>query len=150
MPTSGVYRFLKRRAKKEQSKAGNPKLVTIWVLDGSWKPEHKKFDGCPLFDHMAVMKSMNWRVKAYCAAIGVTSTDFMKRMVVDEEGIVQKIGKVKFGPDDSVEAYINVKRDTDENGNPTLSLVGYLTPPEDEDVEDDVEDDDVDDGADPF
>lgn len=149
LPPGGVYRWTLRRAKRGESGTGNPKLETIWLLDGSWKPDHKKYDGCPLWDHMAVVKSMNWRVKAYCAAIGVTSTDFMKRMVVDEENIVQKIGRVKFAPDDNtVEAYINVKRENDQDGNPRIVLVGYLTAPEDadEDVEEDVDDD----GGDPF
>jgi hypothetical protein len=151
LPTAGVYRWTLRRAKRGKSGQGNPKLETIWVLDGSWKPEHKKYDGCPLFDHMAVMKSMNWRVKAYCAAIGVTSTDFMKRMVVDEEDIVQKIGRLKYSPDDNdVAVYINIKREPDADGNPRIALVGYLTAPEETD--DDVDDDDDDEPGhgDPF
>lgn len=128
MPPRGVYRFVLKFAKEAQSQAGNPKLQMLWLLDGSWREGHSQFDGCPLWDNMPVMDNTLFRVKAYCAAIGVTSAEFLDQTVTDEEKQITKIGKVAFNnPKKPIVVYANVQLDT-SGDSPQLKLngTGYL------------------------
>jgi len=141
VPPSGVYRFRLQSMKVGESKSGNPKLMMIWKVDGSWQKGHKQYDGAPLFDHMPVTKSSAFRTKALCIALGVSSADFMGKMVADAEGYVTKIGKLAI--DDSITAFISVKKGNDEQYGERLTDPGYLAPPEDDDAADsDAEPDD--------
>jgi hypothetical protein len=110
-----VYRFKLIQLKQETSQGGNPKMRSGWELDGSWKPEHGKFNGAPLWDHMPVMSQTAWRVKALCLALGVTARDFYGKTVVDEDGIVTKLGPLVV-KDRAIYAYINVRIERDEAG----------------------------------
>lgn len=157
IPPRGVYRFKLRFSRKDKAKeSGNPKLVTLLVLDGSWKKDHKEFDGCPVWDHMPVSGKTAFRVRAYCDALNVTAEDFMGKMVIDDEGNVQKIGKLTVADKDLL-VYATVKPDKNPEYGERLQLVGYL-PFRDEDDEDadtdDADGDDTDDddesGDDPF
>lgn len=159
LPPAGIYRFKLRYSKKDQSKEGNPKLVTMLVLDGSYKPEHKKYDGCPLWEHMPVSKKTAFRVRAYCDALNIPAADFMSKMVVDDEGYVQKIGKLVIADKDLLVLVKVAVEKSDEYGD-RLGFGksgGYLPfkedDDEDEDAEGDGEDgdgDDTEDGEDPF
>lgn len=154
-PPKGVYRFKLRFSKKGKADSGNPKLTTLLVLDGSWKPEHRKYDGCPVWDHMPVTAKTAWRVRAYCDALNITSTEFMEKMVIDDEGNVQKIGKLKIADEDRL-VLVSVKPQKDEQYGERLVLAnGYLPFKEDddEDSDDDTDDDTDSDGdgeGDPF
>jgi hypothetical protein len=150
VPPSGVYRFLHQSSKKENSEAGNPKLRTIWKLDGSWKPEHKKYHGAPLFIHMPVTKSAAWRVKQFCDAIGVSYADFLTKMVVDDQNYVNKIGRVEI--DDELTVFINVRKGPDNNGNDRIEPLGggYLPVDDAEDAAEEGDGDDADTEEDPF
>lgn len=155
IPPKGIYRFKLRFSKKDKSKEGNPKLVSLLVLDGSWKPEHKQYDGCPLWEHMPVTGKTAFRVRAYCDALNIPSEDFMGKMVVDDEGNVQKIGKLKIADQDLL-VYVSVKPRNSEDYGPQLDFAGgYLPFKDDEDdsdadSDDSDDDDDADNDGDPF
>ena len=147
IPPNGVYRFKLRFSKKDVSSEGNPKLVNLLILDGSWKPEHKKYDGCPLWEHMAVTKKTAFRVRRYCDALNISAADFMGRMIIDDEGYVQKIGKLTIADEDRLILARVVCEKSDEYGD-RLGFGkngGYL--PFD-DGEDDDDDDDAESGDD--
>lgn len=150
MPKAGVYRFRLSSMKVGVSSSDNPKLVSIWHLDGSWKPDHKKYDGCPLFDHMPVTKETAWRSKALCAALGVSSVDFTNKVVKDADDNVTKIGKLTIDGDVVVYANVRVQKATGEYDE-RLQLAGYLAQPdEDEDEDTDSDDNDDSDESTPF
>lgn len=109
IPPSGIYRFKLRWSKKGLSEKKKPKLLSMLVIDGSYKAEHKQYDGCPFWDHMPVQKSTAFRVKAFCDALNVTSAEFLNKMVVDDEGYVQKIGKLKVADQDLL-VFLKVSR----------------------------------------
>ena len=155
-PPKGVYRFKLRFSKKDTAKdSGNPKLVSLLVLDGSWKPEHRQYDGCPVWDHMPVTTKTAWRVRAYCDALNITSADFMNKMVIDDDGNVQKIGKLKIADEDLL-VLVSVKPDKNaEYGERLVLANGYLPFKEDDDDDsdddsDDSDDDDAEGTGDPF
>lgn len=136
IPLSGLYRFVVKQMKQGESDAGNPKLTTILELDGTWKPEHKRYEGCPLFDHMPVIKSAAWRVKAFCEAFGISSKEFYNSVLTDEDGRITKLASA--GEPAGLEVYINVKHVAakgDWAEKIQLNGAGYL--PVDFDPEDD-------------
>lgn len=142
VPPAGLYRFEVAQMKQATSGAGNDKVVVLLKLDGSWKPEkHSKFNGCPVFDHLPVTKSAAWRVKALCDALGVTASDFIRNVVVDEEGVITKIGpKVIQGKKVLVYANTRVEPAQGEyDESLRLKGAGYL-PKADDAVEDSAED----------
>lgn len=146
IPPTGVYRFILRRLKTGESGEGNPKLIIMGILDGTWRPEHKKYDGCPFFDHLAVIQSQNFKVRALCDALGVTSKQFMTQTVEDEDNNVLKIGTLKI-KDEELLIYISVTKTNDPEYGEQLKPArggGYMPAPAD-DEDDAGEDDAVDD-----
>jgi hypothetical protein len=140
IPPSGLYRFVIKFIKKGESQSGNPKAQILLELDGSWKPKHKQYDGCPLWDNMPVMKSTGWRVAAFCDAIGATSKDFLSGMIVDEDKKVTKIGKV--GDPTGLLVYVNAKHEQAADGyGEQLRLNGAGYVPLDEAPEDEGDED---------
>jgi len=144
IPPSGIYQFKLRFAKKAQAQSGKPKLQILWLLDSTWKPsEHKKYDGCPLWDNMPVQKSTAWRIKAFCDALNITSAEFMNKMLVDDDGFVQKIGSLKIA-DTDLQVRIKVKFQDEDAEYPKsirLNGGGYLPFKEDEDEDPEPETD---------
>jgi hypothetical protein len=121
IPPGGVYRFRIRRFKYTEFGSGNQGFNNLFELDGSWKPNHEKYDGCPLWDRVVMTKAAASFAKAFAAALGVTSEDLVSRVVVDEDNVVTKIGKktIKEG----MPLYIAVKRGS-YNDEPRLETVG--------------------------
>lgn len=147
-PPSGIYRFKLRRSKVTESSTGKPMLSSVLLIDGTWKAEHKQYNGAPFFDHMTIEKSTAWRVKAFCDALNITAQEFMSKMVADDEGIVQKIGKLKIADEDLL-VMIKVKAVGAKNGyEAKLELVGYLPFKEEEESTDEADDDDDSDDSD--
>lgn len=109
IPASGVYRFRLARAKHITFGTGNQGLKVLLTLDGSWKPEHRKFDGCPCWVNVVNTKSAASFVKAFCDALGITSKEFLTSMVIDDDEVVQTIGRTKIA-DQNLLVYANVKR----------------------------------------
>lgn len=107
IPPGGVYRFRLKRVKKVSFSTKNQGLKVLCELDGSWKPEHAQFDGCPLWDQVVYTKSSAGFVKAFALAIGATSQDMIKAVVVDAEDVVTSIGPVKLDGENLV--YIAVR-----------------------------------------
>jgi hypothetical protein len=107
IPPGGVYRFKIKRIKFTEFNSGNQGYLVLMELDGSWKPAHRKFDGCPLWDRVTMTKAAANFAKAFAAGIGVSSADLISRTIVDEDGVVTKIGKVV--PEGKL-VYVSVKR----------------------------------------
>lgn len=150
IPPSGLYRFITKQMKVGRSQAGNPKLQTVLELDGTWKDNHKKYEGCPLFDNMPVMKSTDFRVRAFCDAYGITSKEFVTGIITDDDGKVTKLASA--GEPAGIEVYINVqKRAATDAYAEGLQLngTGYLPVDEVADDADDADGDDTDTDA-PF
>lgn len=150
VPPAGLYRFTVKQMKQGESQACNPKLQVVMELDGSWKPNHKKFDGAPLFDNMPVMKSTAFRVKAFCEAFGITSKQFNTGIITDENGKVTKLSVA--GDPNGLQVFVNVARraaNADYPASIVLNGTGYLPvdeeADEDEDDEDQTDDEDEDD-----
>jgi hypothetical protein len=136
IPPSGLYRFVTKSMLQTVSSKDNPMLRTILELDGTWKPKHKQFDGCPLFDYMPVMKSTAFRSKAFCEAYGISPKEFLTGILVDEDGKVTKLASA--GDPAGIEVYINVKyvpAAAGYNEKIALNGTGYL--PVDDAPEDD-------------
>lgn len=147
LPPGGVYRFVVKQMKQGTSGAGNPKLTTIMELDGGWKEAHKKYDGCPLFDHMPVTQSAAFRTKAFCEAFGITPREFLTGILVDDDSKVTKLASA--GDPAGIEVYVNIKRKPasgEYEEGIQLNGTGYLpvddAPDEDADAADADESDD--------
>jgi hypothetical protein len=122
LPTKGVYRFKLKSMKKGESAANNDKITIFVTVDGSWRPDHKKFNGAPMWDHMPLTKEQAWRAKALCAALGVSAADLLNKTVVDDDGYITKIGTkaIKEG----MPLYISVKTRSQEGYDPSLQVNG--------------------------
>lgn len=130
IPRGGVYRFRLKRTKVVEFSTGNQGFNSILELDGSWKPEHAQYDGCPLWDRVVMTKSAAAFAKAFAAALGVTARDLVNGVVKDEEDVVTKIGPKAMTGDLLV--YINVKRGSyDDEVRLEKAGTGYLLPKED-------------------
>ena len=128
LPMSGTYRYVIQSLKQGESSKGNPKLTVTALLDGNWMPNHKQYDGCPIWDHIPVMKSTEGRVANFLDAIGASGEDLLNKTVVDENGYVTKLGSI--GDPNGLLVYITVKRKktTPEFPNPGLEVDfnGYI------------------------
>lgn len=156
IPPSGVYRFKIRFMQKTVSSNKNPMLKVLLILDGSWKPEHKQYDGCPVWEQIPVIPSTAFRVRELCDALNVTAKEFMDKTVGDDEGFVQKIGKLRIADEDRLVMY-KAKRDDDPEYGLRLARpnkgAGFLPFQEEDDDEDEGTTDDAgkgEDGDDPF
>jgi hypothetical protein len=121
IPTGGVYRFRWRRGKYTEFGTGNQGLNVLLVMDGSWKKDHAKYNGCPLWDRIVMTKSAAGFVKAFAAALGVSANDLLTKVIVDEDGVVTKIGRKVISED--IILYVAVKRGT-WNDEPRLEKAG--------------------------
>jgi len=128
LPMSGTYRWVIQSLKKGESGAGNPKLIVTSTLDGTWMPNHKTYDGCPVWDHIPVMKSTDSRVANFLDAIGATGDDLLNKCIIDENGYVTKLGNL--GDPAGILVYITVKRKvtTKQYPNPGIEVDynGYI------------------------
>lgn len=133
IPKRGVYRFKLRRLKQGKAKSGNPKVSFMGLLDGTYRGDHKKFEGCPLFADVAVIKNQAAKLKALCAGLGVTAADFLNKSVVDEEGNITKIGVKKIT--EGMLVYVSTHVGHDLNGEERLETAGdgFLAAPDDSD-----------------
>lgn len=121
LPSGGVYRFRLRRMKFKESSTEKQGLNALFELDGSWRPAHAAFDGCPLWDTVWMTKASASFAKAFAAALGVSGGDLVSGVVTDEDGVVTKIGRKKIT--EGMHFYILVKRGT-YNGEERLERAG--------------------------
>ena len=94
LPPSGTYRFTIQSLKQGVSDAGNDKVTLIALLDGTWKSNHKQYDGAPVFHHLALTTANAPQVRNFLDSIGATSADLLNGSVVDEAGYIKKLGRV--------------------------------------------------------
>lgn len=138
VPPGGTYRFTLGRLKKGTSNAGNDKVVIMAFLDGSWKPNHKQYDGAPVFQHMALTKANAEQVRNFLDSIGATSKDLMTDTLTDENDYITKLGRV--GDPEGIQVYITVQRSkpTKEYPDPRLEVAyaGYIPVDPDDDSDD--------------
>lgn len=106
IPPSGMYRFTIERIKQDKSQAGNDMLNVRLSLDGSWKPNHKQYDGCPLWDRIPLMPSTKQRVANFMDAVGGTGKDIFNA-IVDEDKYITKFGSL--GDPAGILVFVNVK-----------------------------------------
>lgn len=138
IPPRGVYRFKLKSAKSTESSNGNPMVKLVLILDGSWKPKHKEFDGCPAFTQVMIMDSTAFQVRAFCDAIGVTARDFLNKTVLDDDDKLVKIGKVSLADGDLL-VTANCQPGEYE-GTPKLEIKGLLPKAEEEPEEEEESD----------
>lgn len=135
VPPGGTYRWTIQSMKQDTSTKGNDKVVVFITLDGAWKPNHKQWDGAPVWHHLALTQGNKSFVRNFLDSIGATSADLMNGAIVDENGYITKLGKV--GDPAGIQVYATVQRRklTKEYPDPALELVygGYLMVDDDED-----------------
>jgi hypothetical protein len=131
LPRGGTYRFIIQSIKQAESKTGNPKALIFATLDGSWQPNHAQYDGCPLWDHMPVMKSTAERVANFMDALGGSGKDLFNA-ITDENGYITKLGSV--GDPKDLMVYINVKKDKQDGYDESLKVDynGYIAVDDDD------------------
>lgn len=137
LPPGGVYRWKIRRIKFKKANTGTKGLNLLMFIDGSWKPEHRKYDGAPLFDDVWMTKGSAAFAKALAQALGVSAADLVSRVVVDDDGFVTKIGRKTIG-ENEILVYMAVKRESYE-GEQRLTKAGtgfQIVESDDADAED--------------
>lgn len=132
LPPRGVYRFKVSHMKQAVSSNDNDMVVVTAFLDGSWKPEHKKFNGCPLWERITLAKSTAWKPKELCEALGVSPADLLNKTVVDSDGFIQKIGN-KVIADKGVLVYASVRIEKSEGYDDKLKVNRLLAEPDKDD-----------------
>jgi hypothetical protein len=140
LPAGGVYRWTVRRIKFKKASTGTKGLNLLLALDGSWKQEHKKFDGCPLWDDVWMTKGSASFAKALAGALGVSAADLLNKVVTDDDGFVTKIGR-KTIEENALVVYCAVKRGS-YNDEPRIEKAGtgyQDVDDEDDDAEEEVE-----------
>lgn len=127
-PPSGTYRFVIKSLKQDKSAAGNDKVIVTSILDGTWMPNHKTYDGFPMWDHLPIMESTAGRVANFLDAIGATGADLMEKALVDEQGYITKLGDV--GDPAGIVVYITIARGkpTKQYPEPSMNVAfnGYI------------------------
>lgn len=95
VPPKGVYGFKIKSMSIGKTSNDNPNVSIALELDPRNRAEHKKFEGFFLMDFIVILPQVAFRIKPLLAALGVTSKDFIENTVVDDDGKITMIGKVK-------------------------------------------------------
>lgn len=121
LPPAGTYRWTIQSMKKGVADSGNDKIVILALLDGSWRRNHKQYEGAPVFQHLAFTKPNAENVAAFINAIGATAQD-PYNSIVDENGYITKFGSI--GDPAGIQVYANVKHNvpTDKHPNKRLEV----------------------------
>jgi hypothetical protein len=151
VPPGGTYRWTIQSLKQDTSNAGNDKVVIFLTLDGDWKPNHKQYDGAPVWHHLAMTQGNKSFVNNFMASIGGTGKDLINGALVDENGYITKLGSVGDPAGIQVFATVQRRKQTKEYPDPALELAygGYLMV-EDDDTSGDAAGPADDDGEPPF
>jgi hypothetical protein len=122
IPPAGVYRFKIKTLKSGESRENKNPMATFLMLLDDPRKAVKAYQGCPLFGQVVITKQTGWKIKEFCAALGISSTDFLKKAVTDEEGNILKFGTQKI-KDTDVFVKVNVKREARQDPNDGMRLV---------------------------
>jgi hypothetical protein len=138
LPPAGTYRFTLQSLKKGTSNAGNDKVLVFALLDGAWKPNHKQYNGAPVFHHLALTTANAPQVRNFLDSIGATSADLLNGSIVDENDYITKLGRV--GDPVGIQVYITVQhsKPTTEYPNKRLEVAyaGYIMVDDEDDSAD--------------
>ena len=138
-PPNGVYKFKVKTLKSAAgTKTKNPRLTAGLELvprDADEKP----FKGYYIPKFMAIADTNGFQWIPFLDAIGVSSAEFLRGTVTDEDGNVRKIGNWKM--DGTTEILAQLADGTDQNDNPRKEIkwVGALD--DEEGFADEVEED---------
>lgn len=142
-PPNAVYRFkLKTLKYAAGTKAKNPRLTAGLELVPR-DADEKQYAGyyCPKF--MAIAETNGFQWVPFLDALGVTSAEFLRGTITDDEGNVRKIGNWRM--DGKTEILAQLQDDTDQQGNPRKKIgwCGALDGAEEyeEESEDEYDDD---------
>lgn len=152
LPPPGTYRWTIEAMQKAESSNGNDKVVIRMSLDGDWQPNHKKYNGCPVWHHLALTKANAQQVRNFLDAIGGTSADLLNNTIVDENGYISKLGRVNDPVGLQVFATIQNKKTSKEYPNPGIEVAyaGYIMVEDGDESGGDAADGDDDGGDAPF
>jgi hypothetical protein len=95
IPPRGVYGFNIKSMKIGKTNNDNPQFQIGLELNPRNRTDHKKYAGFFLMDFIVVLPQTAFKIKPLLAALGVSSQDFTENTIVNEEGEVTQIGKVK-------------------------------------------------------
>lgn len=133
LPPSGTYRFVIQSLRKAESNNGNPMVVAYFNLDGSWMENHATYDGAFLADRITVIDSTKEKLANFLDAIGATGSDLLDDCLIDEKGVITKLGQL--GDPAGILVYINVKHSKRTKEYPDSKLEvdfnGYIAVDED-------------------
>lgn len=125
LPTNRTVGVVIESAKYvKQNSNKNPMASFRLRVDGSMGKGNDKYDCCPIWDQIVGTAGNAWKVKDFCAALGISAGDYLRKMVIDEEGNITKIGAVK--PVGSRMMVISLP-DKDQKGNDRVK-VGKMLP----------------------
>jgi len=136
-PPNAVYQF-KIKTLKYAAKTGkkNPQLRAGLELVPRDSDE-RAFKGYFITKFMPVAETNGFQWVPFLDAIGVTSAEFLKGTITDEEGNVKKIGNWRM--DGTTEILGQLQDDVDENGQPRKKI-GWCGPVEEAAEEEEDED----------
>jgi hypothetical protein len=123
-PPKGVY-LAKVRMQQSESSNGNDQVIVHFNLVGSWKPEHRRFDGYYWRDYLTFTEKTGFRTRPFLKALGVTPREFASQTGADENGTIRQIGKKKF----TEEFYLVVGIRPDTKNNADYEQTRYLRTP---------------------
>lgn len=144
-PPKGLYTLRVKTAKIAEFKTGNPGITFFLVVDEPKGPK-AKYNGAPVWENLTVVDTQNFKIRAFCDAIGATGADW-DRTVKDSEGNITKIGKVVMA-DLKFKALLKVGADLKNEPRSEIDRYVPKTAAQADDAEDDDSDDD--DGETPF
>lgn len=147
-PVGQVYMFVVKVLKHQpRTKDKNATLVVGLELEPRNKDD-KRYAGFFCMNYLTVASNTQGFYVPFLEAIGVTSADFERRTITDEEGNIKKIGPYRHTGDVLVLAQL---RENEYQGK-TRIQAGWFGPvedePEDEEFDDDGDDSESDDDYD--
>lgn len=152
---NAMYAWRLKVLKRGKAKSsGNTQIIIgLELVPRSSRPEEKPYAGYFITDYISVLESQAFKIAPFLDALGVSSTDFLKRTSdtgeKDDRGSVPiaKIGD--YVHDGKFILLASIGDDTDQNGAPRKRITGYYPAPEGEQAkkskrrdEDDEEEDD--------
>jgi hypothetical protein len=94
-PPKGVY-LAKFRMEQAKSSNDNDQVIVHFTLVGSFKPEHRRFDGYYWRDYITFTEKTGFRTRPFLKVLGTNPREFRTQTGIDENGIIRQIGKKKF------------------------------------------------------
>lgn len=140
IPPAGVMTFdIQKLTMIKKNSNGNPMLKIFMLADGGPTKATKKYAGCPIWDQIVVVKQNDFRVKAFCAAVGISPKDFFAPVVNPEDDSITKFGSKSTA---GLKVKILVKRGKNQTDEMRAEVNRFLPLGEASKAADDEDDDD--------